>query len=126
MSEILPEIALQKIAGLVFQYTEKFQKLPDSIEDLYINSYTKSDVNIVKTFENYKKCGFIIHISKVTFNKIEIILEYENFLYLCSYEDGFSRFYLNGELYHEFRYIRVGTVIQIVDEKIYEGVISTY
>lgn len=123
MDEITEFDALQYIAALVSEYYDKYKKVPVSLNELSINTYSKTESNIKGMFIIYEKCGYIIKLFPINRNKVEInLINDTGFKSLCVFENDMLYFYENGRLVHEYGFIKREGSWRIINERIYSEV----
>ena len=120
MNRIIEFDALQYIAGLISEYYDKYQRVPTTLEELSINTYSETDSNIRGMLIIFERCGYVIQLFPISRNKVEIkLINNTASQYLCIFENNMLYFYENGRLVREYGFIKREGIWRIINERVY-------
>jgi hypothetical protein len=103
---------IEYIAGLVFDFNRKYNRLPMTVDELITKDYSKEE-NIDSKFELFSKCGYDIDLSIDKGNLLILKLVSKRYVLTCQYKDGVFYFYDDGELYCEYTWDAEGNIINL-------------
>ena len=113
-----PDLILHNVSVLIFEYNREYGRLPRSLDDLKNKKYSRKDVKALFTKIENGKYDFFMYEFGVEEVKMGVFDGRYNDICVFT-SNNKARYYLFGELYHEYTLTNNG---EIIDEKMYDDV----